>query len=380
MKTTLSTRVLSLLIAAVLSASALGDAFHPDAPGLTLYVRVFTSATASVAAALTEGTGGAVGLYYVTDANLLAAGLSSASTTTHPDGFVGKVFAGTPSTTANDPWRGNIVIPWNGTAAMRTPVDLRTIEGSSSMLSTFLADIATIGAYIDLFHESTVNSAPTTTTVILNTGPPDNNALLRHLAVFIDQSDPLQTSAVPVTNYVASTKTVTLHESPAFTLAANDIVFFIPVGFSVADVEPYAGSDLEADIAGIDAGMGAAAAIFDNTEVVQGRVIEMSSRNDGTTVGTKPARMRVGEKHKFWLDMEDVIGDGVWVDDAENPVSSSPSQLVVTATLGVNRELVVVELDAASAIVGATYTVTCDVEPRVGEIIKAKFEVRIASD
>lgn len=259
--------------------------------------------------------------------------------------------------------------------------NLATFFENGAAASTLnVGDLATMAALADLLHQTTVNTAPTTTTVILNTGPPDNNALLRHLAVFVDQSNPLQTSAVPVTNYVASTKTLTLHEAPAFTLAANDTVFFIPVGFSVADAEPYAGSDLEADIAGIDAGMGAAAANFANTEVVEARVIQMSARNDGTTVGTKAVRMRVGEKFKVWLDVEDVIGDGVWVDDAENPVSSSPSQLVVTATLGVNRELVVVELNAATAIAGATYTVTCDVEPRQGETIKAKFEVKISSD
>lgn len=292
---------------------------------------------------------------------------------------------GSPSAAADGEPVAEFTGYWNGTifatnvnalgSSAQSALDLQDFADAGYDPTDNLARAEAIG-----INETTIASAPTATTITLTAGPPDNSALVRCLAVFTDASDPLQRAVVPVTAYTASTKTVTLHTAPAFTLTAGDQVFFIPDAFSIADVIPYEGSQLEEDIDDIAGGMGAATAVFDNARVVQKRIVTMVDRNDGTSVGNKPVVMRVGEKFKVWLDMEEVIGDGVWVTDADNPESSSPLQLVVTEQLGVNRELVVVELTATNAIVGATYTVTCDVEGTPGETIVAKFDVQMATD
>lgn len=67
--------------------------------GLTLYARVQTGASTFVAAALTEGTSGGLGVYTVSDAALVTAGLPS---TGGPFSYSYTIRAGSPSTTAND--------------------------------------------------------------------------------------------------------------------------------------------------------------------------------------------------------------------------------------------------------------------------------------
>lgn len=64
--------------------------------GQTLYGRVEETAGNFIAFALTEGTGGAKGRYYATEANIVLAGLDTEGT------FVLTVHAGTPSTSADD--------------------------------------------------------------------------------------------------------------------------------------------------------------------------------------------------------------------------------------------------------------------------------------
>lgn len=83
--------------------------------GLSLYGRIEKSTGVFIAFALTEGTGGALGKYYVTEAALVSAGLTSAGT------YVVTVHSGaTPSTSATDlivsyddnfGWSGTSYIP-----------------------------------------------------------------------------------------------------------------------------------------------------------------------------------------------------------------------------------------------------------------------------
>jgi hypothetical protein len=125
---------------------------------------------------------------------------------------------------------------------------------------------------------------------------------------------------------------------------------------------------------------GLAAAVFDNAEIAPARVIRLGTRDDGTTVGEKPVRMRVGETLKVWLDMTALSGPGVWVNDADNAESSDASELAVNSTVGLNREMVVLELDSTNAVVGESYTVTVDVVPDGTQEVKAKITVEIPSD
>lgn len=128
----------------MLSVAVAADILHIDSPGLTLYGRVRTSDTASVAVALTEGTSGAVGYYRVTDANLLSSGLNTAGTYTF------KVFQGaTPSTTANDPLRGYGFLHWNGTTEVVLPNNALT---SDMTAASYVAELTTAVAAVSPFN------------------------------------------------------------------------------------------------------------------------------------------------------------------------------------------------------------------------------------
>ncbi len=122
MKRLALTICLALAAAPALAADAI---LFTDTPGQTLYVRVRTALTTSVAAALTEGTGNGVGYYVVTDATLAGAGLSG--TAVYPY----KVFSGTPSASANDPLLGVGSLNWVSTAAAPPPAMVGGILGTA---------------------------------------------------------------------------------------------------------------------------------------------------------------------------------------------------------------------------------------------------------
>lgn len=80
-------------------------------PAANLYVRIWTSATASSAFALTEGSSGALGRYVIAD-SAISGTISTAGVYNY------KIFVGaTPSTTANDVNVGLGTLYWTGTTA-----------------------------------------------------------------------------------------------------------------------------------------------------------------------------------------------------------------------------------------------------------------------
>ncbi len=94
----LSRLVLVFACVMPLPAAAANVCMYVGPTGQTLYGRVEETAGNFVAFALAEGTGGAKGKYYATEANIVAAGLDTAGTfllTVH--------YGATPSTTAEDP-------------------------------------------------------------------------------------------------------------------------------------------------------------------------------------------------------------------------------------------------------------------------------------
>lgn len=80
---------------------------HQDELGLTLYLRVSTGLTTSVAVALDAGSGNGAGFYHLDPADL--ASLPAGT-------YASKVLEGAPSTSADDPWRGNYTLFWDGDA------------------------------------------------------------------------------------------------------------------------------------------------------------------------------------------------------------------------------------------------------------------------
>lgn len=101
--------IIALLLFFIPTAAQAAEAIvYGDTPGQTLYVRIRLTPTTSLAIALTEGGSQGVGFYYVTEAQLVSAGLTTAGN------YSFKVFDGTPSQSADDPQLTASVLPWDG--------------------------------------------------------------------------------------------------------------------------------------------------------------------------------------------------------------------------------------------------------------------------
>jgi hypothetical protein len=98
-----------------LVAQSLAGITYSGTTAQTLYARVQTGASTFVAAAMTEGSSGGLGIYNVSDASLVSAGLNSAST---GSGFEYTIRSGSASTTANDTIVAYGVIAWTGSAEL----------------------------------------------------------------------------------------------------------------------------------------------------------------------------------------------------------------------------------------------------------------------
>lgn len=105
--------------------------------GLTnLYVRVDVAGTMR-AVALTEGSSGDAGNYYVTEANLVSASVNTASS---GDGFRYRVFAGsTPSTTAADAPLAFGRLKWSGSAELSETANMLATTNGGATVATQLA-------------------------------------------------------------------------------------------------------------------------------------------------------------------------------------------------------------------------------------------------
>ena len=123
-----------------------------------------------------------------------------------------------------------------------------------------------------------------------------------------------------------------------------------------------------------------ATAVLSNTEIVETRVRKIATREDGTTTVELPFTMRVDDKFPIWIDMSPLLAPTQWIDDVQNVASSNPSQLAVASPAGINREMVVLRPDADNAVVGQSYTITCQVIPFTGELINVKATINVVND
>lgn len=151
---------LKLSIALVVSlvaqwAVAANVVFYVGPSGQSLYVRIKNPADAYVATALTEGTSGADGEYYASEATIAAlTGMSSAST---GNGCAFTVRVGTASMTAADPIVAYGYLPWSGSievtsvfAALNAAIP-GTVTANSVLdhLVAILTDTGEIGNTLD---------------------------------------------------------------------------------------------------------------------------------------------------------------------------------------------------------------------------------------
>jgi hypothetical protein len=120
-------------------------------------------------------------------------------------------------------------------------------------------------------------------------------------------------------------------------------------------------------------GGGGTTANFDNTKIVQSRVLKIGSRHDNVYTAWPKARFVQGEVTPYWIDMSRFVGpDPIY--DIEDATASDGS--VTISSTGVNRDLVVIWPVTAAADPGE-YTINVEVHPHPGEtvIVEATIEV-----
>lgn len=161
-------------------------------------------------------------------------------------GYVGSTDTATVDTWTTTP-TGTIAYAIYGTApastASPTPVNVVSMEGQSlsakvgenfnvffqndgADTTKVVDDVGGGGASSDamLLQSTTIATLSTQTSFTLNAGSSDNDAYNGAILIFTDQSTSAQKSFVLVSDYVGSTKTITLAAAPKFTVATGDAV------------------------------------------------------------------------------------------------------------------------------------------------------------
>lgn len=116
----------------LIATQAFAGITYSGTTGQTLYARVQTGQTTFVAAAIGEGSSGGLGIYNVTDAALVSAGLTTAG-----NSLQYTIRSGSPSTSANDPIKGYGSINWGGSTE-----SLPLVQSSGSGKTYYVAPTA----------------------------------------------------------------------------------------------------------------------------------------------------------------------------------------------------------------------------------------------
>jgi hypothetical protein len=106
-----------------------------------------------------------------------------------------------------------------------------------------------------IMADTTIATAPSQTSLALTGGPPDDDALNGCFAIIRDQTTVAQKSIVAISDYVGSTRTVTLVGAPKFTVVAGDLITVFGVELSGTKVAGTLG-DVEGKVLGGTAGGG----------------------------------------------------------------------------------------------------------------------------
>jgi hypothetical protein len=116
------------------------------------------------------------------------------------------------------------------------------VSDVESSLVVVISDIAAIssGSSPDVLVDTTIATLSTQTSFTLTAGSADNDAYNGMAAVFTDQSTAVQKSVRFVSDYVGSTRTVTLESGPGFTIATGDGIAIMAAGASTSLPPPAA--------------------------------------------------------------------------------------------------------------------------------------------
>jgi len=88
-------------------------------------------------------------------------------------------------------------------------------------------DAISVSASPTLLQSATIATLASQTSFTLSAGSTDNDAYNNAIAIIVDQSTSTQKTVVNISDYIGSTRTVTLSESPKFTVATGDTVYVV---------------------------------------------------------------------------------------------------------------------------------------------------------
>ncbi len=127
--------------------------------------------------------------------------------------------------------------------------------------------------------------------------------------------------------------------------------------------------------------VGSAVGPIEQVPIAESNVWKLTKRHDGITRAANSIVMEPGEKAWVAFEAEQKLPTGVYLQSVGVPISSTPAELVVSASdrgvLGTQAKLY---LDATDAVAGSDYTITAVLVPRSGEAIVARGIVRCRSE
>lgn len=130
---------------------------------------------------------------------------------------------------------GTIVYHILPAAGSATGLDVNVVSISGDATAADNLELAYDGTgYGTILQGGTLTVAGAQTAPVLSAGSADNDAYIGCLLVITDQSTAAQKAVVPITDYVGSSKTVTLANAPCFTIATGDLFTILPLSVAAA--------------------------------------------------------------------------------------------------------------------------------------------------
>lgn len=125
-----------------------------------------------------------------------------------------------------------------GMATALSEINSGTVSGTyDNTLHSLEAGYSIGSVESNLMISTTIATLSSQTVFTLTAGSADNDAYNRQLVVITDAATSTQKARGIVSDYVGSTKTVTLALAPAFTIAAGDSISIIAVGSDVSSAQ-----------------------------------------------------------------------------------------------------------------------------------------------
>lgn len=113
-------------------------------------------------------------------------------------------------------------------AGVRTAIGMASANMDTQLGNIQIGvDGISVSASPTLLQTTTIATLTSQTSFTLTAGAPDNDAYNTAIAIIVDQATSTQKTVVNISDYIGSTRTVTLSESPKFEITTGDTVYIV---------------------------------------------------------------------------------------------------------------------------------------------------------